>query len=76
MLHPPIMCLIIKSKAALFGGSGYGLATACYLAKNHGMRKVAVLKRALLAAAMLGETPASCGRITAKRAILCFISIR
>src|SRR4029077_4957181 len=29
----------------IVGGGGHGLATAYYLAKNHGMRKVAVLEK-------------------------------
>ena len=32
--------------AIIIGGGGHGLATAYYLAKNHGMRNVAVLERA------------------------------
>ncbi|MCU4651695.1 sarcosine oxidase subunit beta family protein [Roseibacterium sp. SDUM158016] len=31
--------------AVVVGGGGHGLATAYYLAKNHGMRRVAVLER-------------------------------
>ena len=30
---------------AIIGGGGHGLATAYYLAKNHGVRNVAVLER-------------------------------
>jgi sarcosine oxidase subunit beta len=29
----------------VIGGGGHGLATACYLARNHGIRNVAVLER-------------------------------
>src|SRR6185312_3160921 len=35
--------------AVIVGGGGHGLATAYYLAKNHGMRNIAVLERGWLA---------------------------
>jgi methylglutamate dehydrogenase subunit A len=31
--------------AIIIGGGGHGLATAYYLAKNHGMRNIAVLEK-------------------------------
>ena len=34
-----------KYDALIVGGGGHGLATACYLAKEHGMRNVAVLEK-------------------------------
>ena len=45
--------------AVIIGGGGHGLATAYYLAKNHGMRNVAVIERATSAPAMSGATPRS-----------------
>ena len=35
-----------KYDAVVIGGGGHGLATAYYLAKQHGVRNVAVLERA------------------------------
>ena len=51
----------------IIGGGGHGLATAYYLAKNHGITNVAVLERAISAAATSGATPRSCGRTTCSR---------
>ena len=34
-----------KYDALIVGGGGHGLATACYLAKEHGMRNIAVLDK-------------------------------
>ena len=36
-------------EAVIIGGGGHGLATAYYLAKNHGMRNIAILERGWLA---------------------------
>ena len=36
-------------EAVIVGGGGHGLATAYYLAKNHGMRNIAILERGWLA---------------------------
>lgn len=36
-------------EAVIIGGGGHGLATAYYLAKNHGMRDIAILERGWLA---------------------------
>ncbi len=36
----------------IIGGGGHGLATAYYLAKNHGVKNVAVIEKAGLAAAI------------------------
>ena len=35
----------VKYDVIIIGGGGHGLATAYYLAKNHGIRRVAVLER-------------------------------
>src|SRR5258707_15739632 len=39
----------------VIGGGGHGLATAYYLAKQHGMRKVAVLERGWLGGGNTGR---------------------
>ena len=36
-------------EAVIVGGGGHGLATAYYLAKNHGMTNIAILERGWLA---------------------------
>jgi sarcosine oxidase, subunit beta len=41
--------------ALIVGGGGHGLATAYYLAKNHGMRNVAVLERGWLGGGNTGR---------------------
>lgn len=41
--------------AIIIGGGGHGLATAYYLAKNHGMRNVAVLERAYIGSGNVGR---------------------
>jgi len=50
------------------GGGGHGLATAYYLAKNHGIRNVAVLEKAGSAAAIPCATPRSSARTTSLEA--------
>jgi sarcosine oxidase subunit beta len=40
----------------IIGAGGHGLATAYYLAKDHGITNVAVLEKAGLAAAILRAT--------------------
>ena len=39
----------------VIGGGGHGLATAYYLAANHGIRKVAVLERGYLGSGNVGR---------------------
>ncbi|HKP23366.1 MAG TPA: sarcosine oxidase subunit beta family protein [Dongiaceae bacterium] len=39
----------------IVGGGGHGLATAHYLAKNHGIRRVAVLERAYIGSGNVGR---------------------
>jgi sarcosine oxidase subunit beta len=39
----------------IIGGGGHGLATAYYLAKNHGIRKVAVLERSYIGSGNVGR---------------------
>src|ERR1700741_2182709 len=41
--------------AIIIGGGGHGLATAYYLAKNHGMRNVAVLERSYIGSGNVGR---------------------
>jgi sarcosine oxidase subunit beta len=41
--------------AIIIGGGGHGLATAFYLAKNHGMRNVAVLERNYIGSGNVGR---------------------
>ena len=48
--------------AIVVGGGGHGLATAYYLAKEHGISNVAVLEKAGWAAATPGATRRSCAR--------------
>lgn len=48
----------------IVGGGGHGLATAYYLAKEHGIRNVAVLERDGWAEATPDATQPSCGRTT------------
>lgn len=45
--------------AVIVGGGGHGLATAYYLAKNHGMTNIAVLERGWLAGGTWPATPRS-----------------
>jgi methylglutamate dehydrogenase subunit A len=40
---------------AIIGGGGHGLATAYYLAANHGIRKVAVLERSYIGSGNVGR---------------------
>ncbi|NJM31344.1 MAG: FAD-dependent oxidoreductase, partial [Rhizobiales bacterium] len=39
----------------IVGGGGHGLATAYYLAKNHGIRNVAVLERSYIGSGNVGR---------------------
>jgi methylglutamate dehydrogenase subunit A len=41
--------------AIIIGGGGHGLATAYYLAKNHGMRNIAVLDRSYIGSGNVGR---------------------
>jgi methylglutamate dehydrogenase subunit A len=41
--------------AIIIGGGGHGLATAYYLAKNHGMRNIAVLEKAHIGSGNVGR---------------------
>ena len=44
-----------RYQALIIGGGGHGLATAYYLAKNHGLREVAVLERGWLGGGNTGR---------------------
>ena len=41
--------------AVIIGGGGHGLSTAYYLAKNHGMRNIAVLEKGYLGSGNIGR---------------------
>ncbi len=41
--------------AIIIGGGGHGLATAYYLAKNHGMRNIAVLEKSYIGSGNVGR---------------------
>ncbi|MFM7274615.1 MAG: FAD-dependent oxidoreductase, partial [Gammaproteobacteria bacterium] len=41
--------------AIIVGGGGHGLATAYYLARNHGMRRVAVLEKGYIGSGNVGR---------------------
>jgi methylglutamate dehydrogenase subunit A len=41
--------------AIIIGGGGHGLATAYYLAKNHGMRNIAVLDKSVIGSGNVGR---------------------
>ncbi len=43
--------------AVIIGGGGHGLATAYYLAKNHGMTNIAVLEKGYLGGGNVGRNP-------------------
>jgi len=60
----------------VIGGGGHGLATAYYLARNHGAKRVAVLEKGGLAAAMSGATPRSSVPTISWTAMSRFTSIR
>jgi len=60
----------------IIGGGGHGLATAHYLAKEHGITNVAVLERAISAAAIPGAIQPSSGQITFLMPTRIFTSIR
>ena len=44
--------------AVVIGGGGHGLACACYLARDHGVRDVAVLERSYIGAGGTGRNTA------------------
>ena len=44
-----------KYDVIIIGGGGHGLSTAYYLAKNHGIRNVAVLEKDILVVVTLAE---------------------
>ena len=48
----------------IIGGGGHGLAAAYYLARDHGIRNVAVLEKAISAAAIPAAIPRSSAPIT------------
>ncbi|MCW2943032.1 MAG: soxB, partial [Actinomycetia bacterium] len=48
-LKPPVPQPQLRYNVVIVGGGGHGLATAYYLAKNHGITNVAVLERGWLA---------------------------
>ena len=52
----------------IVGGGGHGLATAYYLAKEHGITNVAVLEKGCWAAATSAATPPSSAPTTCSRA--------
>jgi NADPH-dependent 2,4-dienoyl-CoA reductase/sulfur reductase-like enzyme len=41
--------------AVIIGGGGHGLSTAYYLAKNHGLRNIAVLEKGYLGGGNVGR---------------------
>src|SRR5690242_6182619 len=57
--QPPQLWKSVKPKKAydaiIVGGGGHGLATAYYLAKNHGMQNIAVLERAYIGSGNVGR---------------------
>jgi heterodisulfide reductase subunit A-like polyferredoxin len=53
--------------AIIIGAGVHGLATAYYLAKNHGMTNVAVLDKAYIGGGAPAATPPSCARTTSRR---------
>ena len=54
-------------RVVIVGGGGHGLATAYYLAKDHGITNVAVLEKGGSAAATPAATRRSCARTTCSR---------
>ena len=50
----------VKYDVIIIGGGGHGLATAYYLAKNHGIRRVAVLEKGLDRRRQLGPEHDDC----------------
>ncbi len=53
----------------IVGGGGHGLATAYYLAKEHGIRNVAVLEKGHIGSAMRAATQPSYAPTTCFRAM-------
>lgn len=51
-----------KYDVIIVGGGGHGLATAYYLAKEHGITNVAVIEKGSWAAAIRGGTRRLCAR--------------
>jgi hypothetical protein len=49
----------------IIGGGGHGLATAYYLAKEHGLTNIAVLEKGYLGGGNVGATPPSSAPTTA-----------
>lgn len=45
----------VEYDAIIIGGGGHGLSTAYYLAKNHGMRNIAVLEKGYLGGGNIGR---------------------
>ena len=66
--QPPQLWKSVKPKKAydivIVGGGGHGLATAYYLAKNHGLTNIAVLEKAGLQEETQHAIPQSFVRIT------------
>jgi len=58
----------------IVGAGLHGLATAYYLARNHGITNVAVVDKAGSEAVMLGVTPRSFGLTTCCRVIAPFMN--
>ena len=57
----------------IIGGGGHGLSTAYYLAKNHGLKNIAVLEKGILEEAMLDGIQRLLEQITFCQAIRSFI---
>src|SRR5258706_7016802 len=57
--QPPQLWKSVKPKKAydaiIVGGGGHGLATAYYLAKNHGLTNIAVLEKGWLGSGNIGR---------------------
>ena len=53
-----------KYDVLIVGGGGHGLATAYYLAKEHGVRNIAVLEKGWIGGGNTGAIRRSCAPIT------------
>ncbi len=60
----------------IIGGGGHGLVTAYYLARNHGIRNVAVIEKGWRAAATRGATPRCSAPTTSSRKVCGFMTLR
>jgi myosin-crossreactive antigen len=59
----------------IIGGGGHGLATAYYLAKEHGLKKIAVLEKGYIGSGSIGRNTTMSGQIIFCRAIRSFTRI-